>query len=292
MRPEFIRQDLNFGPRALFVALAAWILAAGGASPAGTPAPNEEPGNRSNASRAAEYPCRRIGGAITVDGRIDEAAWADAETITLRRTDSGLAANVKTEAKMLWDSNALYVAWMCDDADIWTTMSTNDSNLWEEEVVEIFIDPDGDGKDYLELEINPTNAVVDIKIMTLDPWKSDVAWGIPGLATAVRVEGTLNRHSDTDTRWTVEAAIPWAGMAGIEGATGEAPTEGAVWRANLYRIERFTVSDPDDDEYLAWAPTGQNFFHIPDAFGLLRFQKAVLRSPDRKDMPLNLRGGK
>jgi hypothetical protein len=110
--------------------------------------------------------------------------------------------------------------------------------MWSEEVVEAFIDPDGDGRDYLEVEVNPLNAIVDLHIGSVSPeWVSDKDWDIAGLQTAVGVHGTVNDSTDVDTGWSVEMAIPWNAFAPtITG--GERPSVGDRWRLNLYRIER------------------------------------------------------
>ena len=70
--------------------------------------------------------------------------------------------------------------------------------MWSEEVVEVFIDPDGDGRDYLEFQVNPLNAHVDLHIISLNPWDSSIEWDIDGVRNAVDVIGTVNDSSDTD----------------------------------------------------------------------------------------------
>jgi hypothetical protein len=47
------------------------------------------------------------------------------------------------------------------------------------------------------------------------------------------------------------------------------PIPGETWRANFYRIDR----SPQGDEYSAWQPTMRQpaDFHVPEAFGRLRF---------------------
>ena len=89
--------------------------------------------------------------------------------------------------------------------------------FWEE-VVEVFIDPDGDGKEYAELEVNPLNVVVDLKVSAKPEggvgWSS-MKWDIEGLKTAVAVYGTVNEREDRDQGWTVEIAIPWTGLKDV-----------------------------------------------------------------------------
>jgi hypothetical protein len=186
------------------------------------------------------YLIRQAHGPVVIDGRLDEFDWATAPQIdefTRILHDYGRILN-PTRARMLWDADHLYVAFACRDRDMWALFTEEDDPMWSEEVVEAFIDPDGDGRDYLEVEINPLNAVVDLHIGRLTPeWVADKDWDIAGLRTAVRTHGTVNDSTDTDEGWTVEMAIPWAAFEPTIIGGGR-PEVGDRWRLNLYRIER------------------------------------------------------
>ena len=186
------------------------------------------------------YPVSRTSGPIAIDGQLDEFSWQLAEQVDsferiLNDYDRVLHS---TRAKMLWDDENFYFAFACKDPDIWAIYTEEDDPMWSEEVVEIFIDPDGDAENYLELEVNPLNAVVDLLIYALKPdWHSSKDWDIAGLQTAVQVQGTVNDSVSQDIGWSVEIAIPWAAMVDSVGGGGK-PTVGDTWRLNLYRIER------------------------------------------------------
>ncbi len=188
----------------------------------------------------AHYQVQRAISPIAIDGRLDEYAWERAGQINQfeRILNDYDAVDWPTHAKMLWDDEYFYFAFTCVDGDMWAIYDREDDRLWEEEVVEVFIDPDGDGRDYLELEVSPTNTVVDLLIYSVEPeFRSSVEWDIAGLKTAVQTYGTVNDNSDVDQGWSVEIAIPWSAMASdIPG--GQRPTPGTDWRLNLYRIER------------------------------------------------------
>jgi hypothetical protein len=191
-------------------------------------------------TQVSYYQITRAVTPITVDGSLEEYSWQTAEQINgLHRILNDYDPIAwPTRAKMLWDDENLYLGFACPDPDIWAIYQNEDDALWEEEVVEAFIDPDGDGRDYLELEVNPLNAVVDLKIYALEPeWKADKDWDIAGLKTAVKVIGTVNDSLAVDQGWTVEIAIPWSAMKGSIGGGGR-PDPGDSWRLNLYRIER------------------------------------------------------
>ena len=257
----------------------------------------------------AQYLVQRALEPVVVDGTLDEFSWERAHQINrferiLNDYDEVL---FPTRAKMLWDSSYFYFAFVCQDADMWAIYDQEDDPMWSEEVVEVFIDPDGDGKRYLELEVNPLNAVVDLLIYAVEPeWHSSKDWDIAGLKTAVRAHGTVNDSLALDRGWTAEIAIPWAAMAdSITG--GDRPTAGDVWRLNLYRIERkggrtlqgrirdlqaqmaqldsldaqipalkATLSAlgehyREQTEYTAWSETYQRGFHHPARFGAVQF---------------------
>ena len=193
-----------------------------------------------NGEEVAYYRVTHAAGPITVDGRLDELDWQLAEQINgfERILNDYDRVRYPTRARMLWDDKAMYFAFACQDPDIWAIYDAEDAPLWEEEVVEVFIDPDGDGREYLELEVNPLNKVVDLLIHQVqNGFDSSIRWDIAGLQTAVQVKGTVNDSLRADQGWTVEIAIPWTAMAsGIGG--GGTPQPGDRWRLNLYRIDR------------------------------------------------------
>ncbi len=186
------------------------------------------------------YAVHRTPTPITIDGRLDEPAWQFAEQINgFERILSDYGrVEYPTRARMLWDDDHLYIGFAALDPDIWAIYTQRNDPLWTEEVVEVFIDPDGSGKNYLELEVNPLNAVVDLKVERAYPrLQASVDWDIAGLQTAVQIYGTVNDSLSRDYGWTVEIAIPWTALEGeIDG--GQRPEPGDEWRLNLYRIER------------------------------------------------------
>ena len=66
------------------------------------------------------YEVKRASSAITIDGKLDEAAWAGASpAVTLQFLwDSQTGAKQKTYARVVWDAQAFYVGFDADDADI------------------------------------------------------------------------------------------------------------------------------------------------------------------------------
>ena len=72
----------------------------------------------------------------------------------------------------------------------------------------LFADPDGDSHNYLEIEINALNTVLNL----LKASRQGTAywdWN-PRFDSAVHIEGSLNDPSDQDQSWSVQMAMPWS----------------------------------------------------------------------------------
>jgi hypothetical protein len=206
-------------------------------------------------------------GAIKVDGKLDEKDWADAaSTGDFVRTMDGQPAEQKTWAKVLWDDKNLYVAFDNEDKDIWTTLDKHDDKLWTQEADEMFIDADGDGKTYVELQVNPKGATFDSWLPSYRQNQND--WE-SGMKAAAKIEGTLNKRDDEDKRWTVELAIP---LEAVKGKLAEMknvpPKVGSEWRVNFFRMDQ-PSGRPQSGT--GWSPPMVGDFHALDKFGVLVF---------------------
>ncbi len=143
-------------------------------------------------------------GAIKLDGKLDEEAWAKApSTGPFVETMAGGAAPTRTEARVAWDEQNLYFAFQMQDRDVWSSLNARDEKLWTQEAVEVFIDADGDQKDYIELQVNPNGAIFDSYLPAYRKNQND--W-TSKLQAAVTVDGTLNKRDDEDRGWAVEMA--------------------------------------------------------------------------------------
>lgn len=196
-----------------------------------------------------------------------EAAWRGAA-----RLEWG-PSPYETDFRALWTPDALYLRFDAKDAHPWHTMTRRDEHLWEEEVVEIFLDPGRAGHDYYELEVNPANVVCDVLMIQPSPdKKSDLGWNLAGLETAVVPwkDGTGAARG-----WTALARLPFAGLHALPSATGVMlpPRAGDRWRFNLFRVERPGGKEHPEKGAVeaAWSPTGQPSFHVPAAFRDLVF---------------------
>jgi hypothetical protein len=205
-----------------------------------------------------------------IDGHVDDPAWQNAEAVWLKENRSGEEvgdSRLSTRVMTCYDDSLLYIAFVCNDPDIWSNYTQRDDYLWKEEAVEVFIDTDDDPDTYVEIEVSPANILFDSYIV--DPVNIDIpataAFDLPGIRTAVFVDGTLTARDDTDKSWTVEIAVPFRDLATERNKT---PGPDSAIRINFYRLDK--NRDMPAAGY-AWSPTGGRF-HKPAVFGSLIFK--------------------
>jgi hypothetical protein len=217
-------------------------------------------------------------GSIKLDGKLDEAAWKDApSTGEFTRTMDGMKADQKTTAKVLYDDKNLYVAFEMEDKDVWSTLTKNDDKLWTQEAVEMFIDADGDGKTYVELQTNPKGAIFDSYLPAYRQNQND--WS-SGMKVAVKVDGTVDVRTDVDKGWVAEMQIPLEAAKGKEKTMKNVPPKlGDMWRVNFFRLDQ-----PSGRPQVgtAWSPPLVGDFHALDKFGELYFGDDKGQSPGVK----------
>jgi hypothetical protein len=96
-------------------------------------------------------------------------------------------------------------------------------------------------------------------------------WDLPGLRTAVRVEGTLNDDSDVDRGWTVEIVLPWAGLAPLYSGRQWPPSAGDTLRLDISRFEHLEAGGRPLSPSAGWALNQHGVYdsHIPECFSYI-----------------------
>lgn len=236
-------------------------------------------------TQRAKYTAPRATTAPTIDGRLDDAAWEAALWTTPFIDLAGRADHpprLATQCKMLWDDDCLYIAAEMAEPDVWSTILQHDGSLFHEDAFELFIDPDGDGQDYCEIQVNPLNTIWDLKMSRpyREKGKADSSWELVRLRSATRVDGTLNDASDCDRGWTIELAIPWDALASLSAEKPLHPESLDQFRLNLVRVDwpegapgGVAKSSKLQPNYWAWSSAGETNAHLPGTWGKVEFQK-------------------
>jgi hypothetical protein len=144
-----------------------------------------------------------VTGRIAVDGSLAADAWAElpwAEDFVDITGDSERKPRFRTRVKMGWDDEFFYVGAELEEPHVWGTITEKNAKMFEDNDFEVFIDPDGDGRNYYEFEINALGTIWELSLPK--PYGEGgvpvLGCNLPGLKCAVRVRGTLNDPSDTD----------------------------------------------------------------------------------------------
>ena len=231
------------------------------------------------------YVCHHTTGPITVDGRLEETDWLRADWTQDFVDIEGAAKpqpRFRTRAKMLWDDQYFYVERELEEPHVWGTITQHDAVIFRDNDFEVFIDPNGDNHEYYEFEMNALNTGWDLLLKK--PYKDGGPalneWEIPGLKTAVHVEGTINNPADRDTGWSVEIAFPWKALASYA-HRHTPPREGDQWRVDFSRVEwqinivngkYEKVTGTKEDNWI-WSPPGIVDMHRPEKWGYVQFTR-------------------
>ena len=193
-------------------------------------------------------------------GSLEQGAWAAApwteDFVDIEGGRRPLPA-YRTRAKMLWDAEFLYVGAELQEPHVWSTLARHDEIVFHDNDFEVFLDPDGDGREYYEVEINARGTVFDLFLHrsyrngapAIHEWDVSGAFG-----RATSFDGTPDDARDVDRGWTVMLAIPWAAFVpprdaridalpegqrdfGDRARGGAAPRPGDCWRINFSRVQ-------------------------------------------------------
>jgi len=203
---------------------------------------------------------RRISQDFELDGSISHPLWQTTVPVAIElETVHGAARpDLSTTARALWSAQYLYLAYECPftkltvfepvQSDRERISKEENASLWDRDVVEAFIGSDPENiRRYAEFEVAPTNERLDVILGLPDKhfdWNS-------GFESAVKVDNNAKV-------WRCEMRIPLKTLSAAK------PLPGTEWRINLFRC------DSANGAYLAFRPTLDGSFHVPERFGVLR----------------------
>lgn len=204
--------------------------------------------------------------------------WQALPQAHFRQATDGTSLPQETRVRMKRDSHSLTVEFACKQDPLWkqTTHAEHNGSLWEQEVFEVFIAAgEGTPTRYLELEINPNNALFVGWIV------NPTGEGDASKLTMVPYEEAGITHRITHTTadsWEGELRIPLA-LIHEQPEKAEVPT---TYRINFYRIILMTpqtdphwTCNPGNSSFGCWSPTLSGEvprFHRPERFGTLIFE--------------------
>jgi hypothetical protein len=244
------------------------------------------------------YIAYRTSAPLAIDGKLDEADWDKAEwteDFIDIEGPSMPAPRFRTRAKLLWDDDYLYFAVEMEEPDLWASLTERDAVIYQDNDIELFIDPEGSTHRYMELEINQHGTPWDL--LLVKPYRDGArvaynGWDIHGLRIGRSLRGTLNQPGDRDQGWTVEVAVPWNALRETYGESLR-PKTNEQWRLNFSRVEWKTSSAggtyrkltdaatgrPLPEDNWVWSPQGVIDMHYPEMWGVVQFSGHTVGGP-------------
>lgn len=209
------------------------------------------------ANASSEIVATHIVGGISLNAGHPAAEWKRAQPVAFCSDwqEKNPDEQRETVVRVLWSATTLYLRFECRYREL-HVFEDSDSNgrrdhLWDRDVAEAFLQPDPTREHYYrEFEVSPNGMWIDLDIFP---------GGLADLKSGLNKSVFLDEKAH---RWAAELAIP------LKSLTANFDPK-AIWRANFYRVE----GKEEPRTYLAWRPTGtaKPNFHVPAAFGTLRF---------------------
>lgn len=256
---------------------------------------------RALAATAWEVRAHRASGPLSVDGRFDEPDWAAAEPIVdffQRDRNEGLPATERTEVRVLYDVEALYIGFTCFDRDMVRSKARGrfrDENGGADDLVSVMLDAYHDHRTAIQFVTNASGLVED-------------------LFQNGETESTRNHDWDTvwtsrgaryDDRWTSEIRIPFRSLRFESPDDGGPLSFGIGMKRNIPRKneEVYWPFVPNDSSWyrpaelghlvgIAGARPGRNLDLLPYALGSVeRARVDRARDRERIDGGLDLKWG-
>mgnify|MGYP000037537090 FL=1 len=262
------------------------------------------------------YLCHKIDAMMPMDGRLNHPVWQKAPK-TRRFVDviGGNPGLYDTKAALVYDDEALYIGFWCEEPFPHATITERDGLLWFENDLEVFIDG---GDSYYEFQLSALNTIYEVFYIWQDVyaqngwhqkaefeilsnhaltfggnhdrtghyfWRGSHPrgnrwvyrnWDFPGLQSFVHIDGVLNDPAHVSKGWTAMIVLPWAGMKELAGERATPPAEGDVWRFFLGRYEMLPINGEQVSVGWALDPIGTNDNHYPEKFSTIQFTQRLL----------------
>ncbi|UPZ14505.1 carbohydrate-binding family 9-like protein [Flavobacterium humidisoli] len=215
-----------------------------------------------NSTDAQTFPIYKTNEKISIDGDLSE--WKTPFLGPFVIHNSGDKASQNTFVSLSWNDENLYIAYKCNDSQIIGSLQKKDSQIFNtDDLVEIFLDPDGDSQNYIEIGVNAFSTNYDLLLKCISEecggWNTAMDFDIKGLETVSKI----NKDG-----YTVEIKVPFSSLKKIKNGSFSKPKVGTKWNGNAFRIDYGNTT-----EYLALQPyKSLKFgFHQPQEFAVFEF---------------------
>ena len=175
----------------------------------------------------------------------------------------------ETRAKVLYSETGMYFLVECQERKLSAAMMGYMQDLWNEDVVEVFLWTDEGYPLYFEYEISALNQELVLLVPNFDgkflgwiPWHYDQEQRKVKHMTSVK-GGNKEPGASIDS-WTSEFFFPFELLTPLNNVP---PVSGMQWRMNIYRMDY----DSGERARWEWKPVEETFHEI-NRFGRIQFE--------------------
>lgn len=220
---------------------------------------------RSNEKPAQDYLLKKTAD-FSIDGNGSSANW-EKTTWTPLTVLPDYPSDYTTAFKLLYSEKGIYALFKCTDSILTNTLQEDRTALYNEDVIELFLQPDSTRSNYFEYELSPLNFESPLLIFNnqgdLNSWHPFEITEQRKILHATSITGSKKEPGARADSWMAECFIPFDLLRPVN---GHQATSGDRWKANFYRI------DYDKGEALwAWRLNSGNF-HEFEHFGTIIFE--------------------
>lgn len=208
---------------------------------------------------------------IKIDANWDKPAWKKIKPTPISNYMGALPEfRPEAEVKMMYDRDNIYLIFRVKDKNVRCITNKINGPVWQDSAVEFFFSPDMDSPLlYFNLETNCGGTPLlhynvipgrESKKFTDDEIKQiEIAHSLPEI---------VDPEIKEPVTWTLEYRIPLSLLEKYSKVTR--PAKGVDWRANFYKI----AENSSNPHYITWSKIDKPKpdFHVPQSFGLLRFE--------------------
>ncbi|CAN5765727.1 hypothetical protein BH10BAC3_BH10BAC3_42430 [soil metagenome] len=263
--------------------------------------------------KQADYFAKRIDTLLTVDGNIEKKAWQHAAwSKRFADLVTGMPGMYNTQCALLWNNTYLYIAFKAEEPFLEATLTERDSIIFLENDLELFIEGKdcyyelevnaantvyevffiwknaylkGSRFNIAQFDVHHPQAYTfggDYDRNAASFWKGTNPRGIrwaftnfdmPGLQTAVLLDGSLNDTTDIDKGWALEIAIPSASLQLLDDERSIPPANGDIWNMFLGRFQKLIIGGKELLPHPAMALNSHGIYdtHLPEKWSKIQF---------------------
>lgn len=256
---------------------------------------------------------KKIGSFFMIDGNLEKPEWQQAAwSRRFVDMVSGEPGMYDTRCAILWNSDWLYIAFKAEEPFLEARLTERDSIIFQESDLELFIEgkdcyyelevnaantvyevffiwkdayTKGSRFDQPQFDVHQPQAYTfggDYDRSGASFWKGTHPRGIrwaftnfdmPGLQTAVQLDGTLNDNRDIDRGWSLEIAIPWSSLRVLDDERPVPPVHGDTWNMFLGRFQKLMPGGRELVPHPAMVLNSHGIYdtHLPDKWSKVQF---------------------